>query len=238
MLFDKNNSFKPYASVRSLEEAYSVAVNNVINSNVEVVTEDGEHTLQSPPFTICIEQPWYYKYIHKNSPYGKEFYKKYAYDIVNGTSGHFVYDYHTRLFNYVINYYNNIIATFVEPEIYNPILDEHIDQINYIVEKLIEEPTSRRALAITWQPYIDEVKKDVPCLQYVQCWIENDKVNIYFMMRSNDILLAMPQNIFGFHKLHYYISKKVGKSMGKMYYSVVIPHIYYKRDANEFSKWL
>jgi len=237
-IFRKQDTFLPYAEVKSLSEAYEVAVRNVINQHEEVVTEDGEVTWQSNPFTICITQPWRTNFIHKFSPYGREFYKKYADDIVNGTSNKFVYTYHDRLFHYRKHYYDDLINEFIPSDVYGLILDEYIDQINYVVDKLVYEPTSRRAIAITISPYIDEVKKDIPCLQEIQFWISEGKLNIYVFMRSNDILLGMPQNIRGFYKLQFEVAKRIGIHCGKLFYTVTIPHAYINRDKNELSKWL
>lgn len=237
-LFKKDTLFKPYVEVKSLSEAYEVAMNNVINCHTEVVTEDGEITWQSNPFTICITQPWRTNFIHKFSPYGKMFYQKYAHDIINGPDGDFVYDYHNRLYHYKKHFYDDVINEFVPTEIYGQILGEEIDQIQYVIDKLNDEPNSRRAVAVTWQPPVDTKIKDVPCFQYVQFWKEGSKLNGFFSIRSNDSLLAMPQNSFGFYKLQRHVAKYTDSNCGKMWYQPILPHLYAVRDINELKKWM
>jgi thymidylate synthase len=236
--FLKQKKFEPYKEVKSISEAYDFAVKNVINEHREVVTEDGELTWQSNPFTVCITQPWRSDFIHKNSSYGKEFYKKYAHDILNGTESAFIYDYHTRLFEYRKHFFDELISYHVTDDVYNPILNESVDQIQYIINKLKEQPTSRRGIAVTIQPVIDEVRKDIPCLQFVQCWIEDDKLNIYVLFRSEDILGASNPNMYGIHKLQSYIAQNIGCKLGKYYHSITIPHLYYDKNNYELVKWL
>jgi thymidylate synthase len=231
--------FKPYMEVKSISDAYDFAVKNVIAKHREVTTEDGEHTWQSDPFTICITEPWRPNVIHKNSPYGIKFFDKYASDIINGTPSEFVYTYHERLFKYRENYYDDIVSMFVPDEVYLYILDRTINQMDYIEEKLQNEPNSRRGLAITWEPKIDELKKDVPCLQFLQFWLEDNRLNMYVLFRSNDILLALLQNLMGLYTLQKYMAKKLGnKKIGKFWISETMPHLYNKRDANELKKWI
>lgn len=231
--------FRPYIEVESIEEAYAAAINNVISEEHRIViTENGESTWQSDPFTICITSP-YKNYLHENSPYGAQFYKEYAHDLVHGKESDFAYDYHTRLFHYPKHIYDEAISQFIPDVVYSHILDEYIDQIDYIIEKLKEEPTSRRAWAFTWVPAFDTVKEDVPCLQFVQCWIDNNKLNIMCAFRSNDILSAVPANMYGLYCLQKYIRTQIGGiRLGKIWWQVHVPHIYYIRDATELSKWM
>lgn len=77
-----------------------------------------------------------------------------------------------------------------------------IDQIESIVQKLIKQPYTRQAQAITFMPNIDIDAYDMPCLQRILCRIREDKegtwwlnTNIHF--RSNDAFLAFFMNIFG-----------------------------------------
>lgn len=234
----RDDTFKPYSEVKSISDAYDVAVKNVINKHIEVKTEDGEVTWQSDPFTICITQPWRSNFMHKNSPYGKEFYKQYAKDVVEGNTSEFVYNYHTRLFNHKVNYYNDIIDLFVPTEVYKPVLDEKINQIQYCIDKLIEEPTTRRAIALTWVPKLDTVRKDVPCLQLTQFWISEEKLNGSFTFRSNDMLSASGMNMVGLYALQRYVARNIDYKIGKMYYTAIIPHCYPERDFSELKKWL
>lgn len=215
----------------TLSESYDKVMRHILwpQNHELVTTEDGEKTWQATePYHVIITNPLSEDYIHKFSPYGKQFYDEYANAIIYGTKSEFVYDYHSRLFKYgiLVNRVHN------ERIVYNK------DQIQYIADKLVKEPSSRRAVAITWQPGIDDYQKDVPCLQYIHCWITNGKLNAKFLLRSNDLLMALPQNEFGFARLMKYIADKLNIAVGVLYYTADIGHVYYERDANYLKPWL
>ena len=203
----------------TLSESYEKVINSIIWNHAVVKTEDKELTWQTEPMLIKISNPAILDYIHKNSPYGVRFYDAYAEAIVEGyADGNvFEYDYHSRLFEYGETLTN---------------------QIQYIVDKLNSEETTRRAIAITWDPYLDGKKKDVPCLQNVQFWISNDLLYMSAMFRSEDMLMAYPQNVYGLVSLMKHVSNRLDIKIGQYWHYVTIPHLYYVRDANYLNPWM
>lgn len=113
-----------------------------------------------------------------------------------------------------------------------------INQIEYIINKLKEQPASRRAQAITWNPSIDCNQKDVPCLQYVQAHIVNNKLDFTVMFRSNDMLLAFGANAYALTYIQKYIADALGLEVGTYTHISLIPHVYTKRDADVLSKFI
>ena len=71
----------------------------------------------------------------------------------------------------------------------------HVDQIEYIPEKLRTSSVNRRAIAITWNPVIDEQLDDCPCLQLVQCTLRDGRLAMKVIFRSNDMLTATGANV-------------------------------------------
>lgn len=210
---------------KTLSDSYEKIINHIIWNHVNVKTEDGEETWQSSPILVEITDPLSGDYIHKNSPYGKQFYQEYANAIVNGYKNQqFEYDYHSRLFDY---------CSFDGVKEYSTCTN----QIQYIIDKLNESRTTRRAIAVTWDPLIDTEKKDVPCLQNVQCWTLNNELDASISFRSEDMLMGYPQNIYGLTMLLIYIADVVGVKLGKIYWYVTIPHLYQERDSNYLQKW-
>lgn len=77
-----------------------------------------------------------------------------------------------------------------------------IDQIEYVIDKLVKQPYTRQAQMITWMPSLDLTCYDPPCLQSIWLralvapdghWILNTNIRI----RSNDGWGASFMNIFG-----------------------------------------
>ena len=214
-----------HLSCTTLADSYEKIMKEIIWNHAVVKTEDGEMTWQHGPMLIEITNPTSDDYIHKNSPYGAQFYQEYANAIVNGyKNSDFEYDYHSRLFEYYSH-------DGVKEE------SAWTNQIDYIIKKLTEEETTRRAIAITWDPLVDTTKKDVPCLQNLQFWILNDLLYMSVFFRSEDMLMAYSQNVYGITSLMKYVSEQVDVKIGRVYWIVTIPHCYNERDANWLQKW-
>jgi thymidylate synthase len=124
-----------------------------------------------------------------------------------------------------------------------------IDQIQKsIISRLIENPSSRRAVAITWVPVFDLARDEPPCLQIVQCLIDkNENLNFVCLFRSNDMLSAWGQNAYGLAHMHKFIleginegRKKKGQTMlnqGWLETISVSAHMYFTRDQLELMKF-
>jgi thymidylate synthase len=79
-------------------------------------------------------------------------------------------------------------------------------------------------------------RKDVPCLQFVQFWVEDNKLNMYVLFRSNDVLSALGANAFALTALQNHVACQILAMVGKLYYSIVLPHYYPCRDAEELKE--
>jgi thymidylate synthase len=123
-----------------------------------------------------------------------------------------------------------------------------IDQIQRsLINRLIENPNSRRAIAITWVPEFDISRDEPPCLQIIQCIITREnKLNLVCLFRSNDMLSAWGQNAYGLAHLQRYIidginsGRKRGSpeiSQGWLETISVSAHMYFKRDQLELMQF-
>ena len=81
--------------------------------------------------------------VSPHSQFQQRFVEQYARDLLQGSKASFEYDYHGRLFDW-----GERLASNGQ--------NVHVDQIAYIIEKLKTSKKSRRAIAITWNPVIDE----------------------------------------------------------------------------------
>ena len=101
------------------------------------------------------------------------------------------------------------------------------DKIGVICNNLIENPSSRQNIAITWQPWIDlSGAIDPPCLQSLHFWQRGGALNMASYWRSRDFFTAVPTNIYAMKRLMEYVASKVQCSLGTYYDYTTIPHIY------------
>lgn len=124
-----------------------------------------------------------------------------------------------------------------------------IDQIQKsIIDRLIENPTSRRAVAITWSPVLDISREEPPCLQIIQCLIDkSNHLNLVCLFRSNDMLSAWGQNAYGLAHMQKFIldgingSREMNRipllSQGWLETISVSAHMYITRDQLELMKF-
>lgn len=157
--------------------------------------------------------------IHPRSPHRQRCYI-YEDQLINGrivenAQMEFVYDYHDRLFESPIN------------------------QVDYIYDKLVEAPESRRAIAVTWRPDIDTLQNDVPCLQFVQCSVTQEELlNMWVLYRSEDMVGGFGPNAFGLTGLQCEIAHNLDLKVGKYEHIVTMPHMYPRRDMPDIEKIL
>lgn len=104
------------------------------------------------------------------------------------------------------------------------------DQLEYIVNELKTNPYSRRILMSYWNPPDFKETALLPCHFSCQFYVEehsNQKyLNCLFNMRSNDMFLGNPFNIFSYAVFTYILAIKCDMTPGKLIYSVGDAHIY------------
>jgi thymidylate synthase len=204
----------------SLGIAHELVVKMVLEKGRTLETEDKEATVEFDEIGIRVENPFAEPMVSRHSRFSRKFMEKYAEDLLNGTPAVFEYDYHDRLFNW-------------GEELSAGGLPLHMNQIEYMIRKLEDFPVSRRAIAITWNPFIDESHADSPCLQLVQCLIRDSRLFMKVVFRSNDMLTAAGANMFALAHLQRHIAGKLGVSPGPYSHISLVPHIYYKRDVDD-----
>lgn len=110
---------------------------------------------------------------------------------------------------------------------YNDTDAGEIDQLLYIIDKLERNKTTRRAIAITWQPWWDnDAIEHVPCLQLIDFLFRDDALRLTAFFRSHDIAQAYPANLYGLNKLLEYVSKEAGMLPGSITTISASAHIY------------
>ena len=182
--------------------------------------ENFEDTIECPTVALVTDTPLADCRFIKDTrklPFSQQFMDKYAHDLLEGTVANFVYDYHDRLFNWGGEFLTCDGSV-------------GINQLKYVVSKLQKSVVTRRAIATTWYPHIDELHDDVPCLQLVQFKIRDGKLHMLVMFRSEDMLLGLGPNMYGLTTLQADIAEQVGVPVGTYEHVCTCPHLYYWRD--------
>jgi thymidylate synthase len=241
------------------------------------ITEDGEYTWDpEEPICIHVDEPFSEPMRSGASLFGQGFSEKYQsslYTITprrnDGTDA--VYTYGNRLRDYPradIQYsgsgpgfFRKKFDTIFKHMGYIPARSSGevvfsgdgngggIDQVQEsIINRLINNPESRRALAITWFPERDVKTDEPPCLQIVQALIDrNNRLNLICLFRSNDMLSAWGQNAYGLAHMQRYICDKVNEKRkqqdnplktGWLETISVSAHMYFHRDQLELNLFL
>ena len=205
----------------TLASAHEQVVRMILEKGWTLDTEDREATVEFEEVAMRVEQPGNPPMVSPCSRFQQRFMEQYARDLIEGSDSVFEYDYHDRLFNW-----GGGLMKEGGDEV-------HVDQVAYIVRKLREAPASRRAIAITWNPAIDENLDDCPCLQLVQCVSRDGLLHMKVVFRSNDMLTAAGANMFALVSLQQMIARSLELGCGSYTHISLVPHIYYRRDADD-----
>ena len=200
--------------------AHELVVKMILEKGWVLQTEDAEATIEFEEIAMQIDTPLAEPMVSPHSRFQQKFVEQYARDLLNGSHASFEYDYHGRLFDW-----GERLTVDGQPV--------HVNQIEYIVEKLKKSAVSRRAIAITWNPVIDERLDDCPCLQLVQCVLREEKLAMRVVFRSNDMLTAAGANMYALVQLQKSIGDKLGVPCGTYTHISLVPHIYYMRDLHD-----
>lgn len=132
-----------------------------------------------------------------------------------------------------ISPYNKNISQFSDDGItffgaYGP---EIVDQLPYVITKLCEDNSSRQAGLTIWRKCPPKTK-DVPCTVAIFFSIRGGKLNVHVFMRSSDVWLGVPYDVFNFsmlgHKLCGHLREHGGPivSPGTLFLTAASSHVY------------
>ncbi|WP_431884773.1 thymidylate synthase [Micromonospora wenchangensis] len=105
------------------------------------------------------------------------------------------------------------------------------DQIRNVIRLLQEKPSSRRAVIQLFDHEdINAPHKEVPCTCTMQFMLRDKKLDLTTYMRSNDVYLGLPHDIFSFTMIQELVARSLGASLGAYTHFVGNLHLY---DRNE-----
>jgi thymidylate synthase len=101
-----------------------------------------------------------------------------------------------------------------------------VDQIQYVIDTLKKEPTSRRMVVTAWEPGNATASKLPPCHYSFVFNVQGDTLSCHLTQRSGDIALGIPFNLAAYAALTQMIAQEVGMQPGWFSHTIVDAHIY------------
>lgn len=114
---------------------------------------------------------------------------------------------------------------------------EGLDQWGNVAALLRRKPSSRRAVIQLFDAFdIVEKHKDVPCTCVLQFMVRDQKLNMLASMRSNDVILGLPHDVFTFTMFQEIMARALSLEIGTYKHFVGSLHLYEKHrdDAQKF----
>lgn len=100
------------------------------------------------------------------------------------------------------------------------------NQLIDIVNRLKQDMGSNRAVAVTFNPFIDNERDDIPCLQLIQALVRDDKLILSVYFRSNDLYGAFPSNMMFLTYLGMKIANELDVKFDYIDYHCSSLHVY------------
>lgn len=108
--------------------------------------------------------------------------------------------------------------------------EETFDQVRYVLDRLEEDPHSRRMVVSAWHPANAAVSTLPPCHYTYVVSVHDGKVNLHLTQRSGDVALGVPFNIAGYSVLATIFAQRAGLEVGEFGHTIVDAHIYCGQD--------
>lgn len=103
-----------------------------------------------------------------------------------------------------------------------------VEQTEYVLDKLRTDPATRQAVMTFWRPNPNVDTKDTPCTISAHWMIRDSRLHCFVNMRSSDVWLGLPYDIFNFTMISLYIALHLRVSLGDMYHTADSRHVYVK----------
>jgi len=121
-------------------------------------------------------------------------------------------------------------ARYVEPDgVFHGAYGQRVgDQLSHVVSKLRVDPDTRQAVVTLWNPELDNTlgKKDYPCTVALGFSIQGDRLHMTTVMRSNDVWLGLPYDLFQFTQLQLTLARVLGIAPGTYTHTAWSLHLY------------
>lgn len=214
----------------TLPQAYHEAL-VMLNKYGEITDcADWSTTQKEISVTIVIKHPLQEPMISKLFIGGPKELEQYRQEVLDGildfeiAKGNWTYTYHDRMVNYPIIDKN-------DGDIY------HLNQVDFVINELKRNPSSRRAVILVRDPSIDAFDGDPACLQHIQYFIRDNQLHCKVLFRSNDACKANYMNMFALILLQQKIANALGIKVGTYTHRANSFHCY-EKDFKMLNKYI
>jgi len=201
---------------RTLPEAYHMALHELELSGEIADCADWSQKQKELSMTMVVLKPLEEPRISKLFIGGPAELEQYRQEMLDGildfeiAAGNWEYTYHDRMTNYPVSHLTRL------------------DQIDFVIYELKHNPSSRRAVMVIRDVCADAYSSDPACLQNIQYFIRNGKLDCVVLFRSNDACKATFMNAFALICLQERIAKELGVEVGQYTHRANSFHCYEK----------
>lgn len=111
-------------------------------------------------------------------------------------------------------------------------------RVDDIISLLKNKKNSRQAVLTVYHPDLDDSKRGgtarVPCSMFYQFVERNGRLDVIYVMRSNDFIEHMPYDVWHAAQLRDYIAEQIGAEPGDLIHFASSLHVYYKDNKEIF----
>ena len=212
----------------TLPNAYHRALIQLHDSGEITDCADWNTKQKELSMTMVVTEPFKEPMISKCFIGGQKELEQYRLEMLDGIldfeveQGKWDYTYHDRMVNYPIiqKKYNKQLpnATFLSVD--------SVNQIDFVIAELKRNPSSRRAVIIIRDVGKDTESSDAACMQNIQYFIRNGKLDCKVLFRSNDACKATFMNAFALICLQERIANELGVPVGQYVHRANSFHCY------------
>jgi thymidylate synthase len=112
-----------------------------------------------------------------------------------------------------------------------------VDQIQYIIDTLKKEPTSRRLVVTAWEPGNAEPSRLPPCHYTFAFNVQDGRLNCHLTQRSGDIALGIPFNLACYATLTQMLAQETGLTVGHFAHTIIDAHIYTAKPDGRMAEY-
>ncbi|MEU2615892.1 thymidylate synthase [Micromonospora sp. NPDC007271] len=106
-----------------------------------------------------------------------------------------------------------------------------VDQLDHVRRLLRRDPDSRQAVIQLYDPQRDTCgHRDVPCTLNYRFFIRRGRLEMHTTMRSNDVWLGLPYDLFAATMLHELLAGWLGVDLGTYHHHVDSLHVYAEHE--------
>lgn len=207
---------------KTLPETYHKALVELHNNGELVPCPDYNTTQKEVSMTMYIEEPFKEPMISRLFIGGFYELEQYCEEMLDG-----ILDFEIDKGKWAYTYHNRAVAY--------PIRTDHkidcANQLIFVIDELKRNPWSRRAVIDIRDNSQDMYNEDPACLQHIQYFIRDNKLDCKVLFRSNDACKATFMNAFALIQLQKRIADSLNIEVGTYTHRANSFHCY-ERDFN------